>query len=901
VIVDNAPFADGTFSTVVQFRRATYDGPTTVKGGGVVIDAPRSPVDLQNGIYSGHCKSLTAEGGVLQLHNYLGGVTSDGDVRLSPSVTVAYDVGAAMKMAGVLDLGGATLRIDGSSGISYGAVYKVVDNTSANPVSGTFANLPEGSTVDDRYKISYAGGDGNDVTLTDFGLFPSTVSLHVSPEYPQSGTPIDFIATVSGYGQTPTGTVTFSADTTVLGTAPVINGVAKLTAGALPRGHYALTVAYSGDSRIAPQTITSNFYVVAPALTLTSIDPPTVTAGVKTTLTLRGANFIDGSYVFIESGGYAATFVSPSELRLDFTPTAAESDYQLEVRVSQPDPYGAQESGRLKLNVTGVENPPSPFTFGNDLTTTVKGVTPGAMTFWLALARGGYSEYEINHIVSDTDHDGSVTLPFPFRVNALPPYGVWLVADLSAQTIVSDNPGHDGLPTPSPFPPKALLRDSEGKYTHVQVPLSGGYAPWRFVWARAGVGAWMIYLIDNGVGNGAEGRVTFETSAMKKTVGTSAPPPDDGVRPGDMLLALADLGTAWWGDAVDPHLSESDGPGKLGFAIASTDALENSGGATILLQRTEGSDGSATVQYATADGTAIAGRNYVAQAGTVTFGPGEVLKTITIPLADDRSYGGNAQFSVNLSNSAGAAIGLATHTVNITDDEHPPVFSLQLPASSVQEGDAGQIEIPITVKLTGATSLPVTVNWAFSEGQYGGAQTGELQFAPGETETTFTASYVANTTPEPDRLISVHLFNPTNATASTDALIMTIVDDDFASVSVADASVAENAGSVVVPLQLSRASTKPITVTYETRNRTALAGSDYTRTSGTVTVQPGSSIAIPILNDSTDETLELFEVVLTSIKGGTLNRSVAIINIVDDDEGGLPPPATPPRRRSVRH
>ena len=37
------------------------------------------------------------------------------------------------------------------------------------PVSGTFAGLPEGSTVSSggtTWQISYAGGDGNDVTLT---------------------------------------------------------------------------------------------------------------------------------------------------------------------------------------------------------------------------------------------------------------------------------------------------------------------------------------------------------------------------------------------------------------------------------------------------------------------------------------------------------------------------------------------------------------------------------------------------------------------------------------------------------------------------------------------------------------------------------------------------------------
>jgi len=902
IILNGEADGDGTFSTVLDFRQATYDGSTTINGGGVRIDGPQSAVDLRNGTYSGHCKSLTAEGGVLSLHSYLGGVTSDGDVKLSPAVIVAYEVGAPMKMNGALDLGGATLRIDTTSAFNFGAVYKVVDNTSTKPVTGTFANLPEGATIGNRYRVSYTGGDGNDVTLTDVGLVPSNVSLTWSSSYPQAGTPIDFTATVSAVQQTPTGTVTFSMDKTVLGTVPLTNGVAKLNAGALPRGHYLITAAYSGDSRVAPSTSGSgNLYVVAPTPTLTSIDPSTITAGVKTTLTIHGTNFVDGSYVLFSSFGYAAEFVSPTELHIDYTPFQSESDRQVDVWVSQPDPYGTQQSAHLTLNVTGVKKPPSPFTFASNLTSTVTGVTPGAGTFWFGVARSGNVLYTIATIVNDTDHDGSVSLPFPYKVNTLPQFGIWLVADLSAHTIVSDNPSRTAYEA-SPFPSKGFLRDGDGKYTHVQVP-GGGLLPSTFAWARPGVGAWVTIMGDGAPideDGGPNGRVTFETGTMKQTVGTTAPPPANGIQAGDMFLAVDGFGQAWWGDAVDAHLSESNGPGKLGFAIASTDALENSGSATILVERTEGTDTAVTVRYATADGTAIAGRDYIAQSGTLTFGPGELFKTISIPLADNQTYGGGGQFSVTLSNPAGASIGVATNTVEIHDDERPPVLTLQLPSTSITEGNAGQVQIPITVKLTGATTLPVTVNWYFSEGQYGASHTGELQFAPGETQKTYTASYTANTTPELNRVLNLHLWNPKNATASEDLIGMTIVDDDFAGVSIADASVVKGAGKVVVPLQLSRASQKPVTVTYETRNGTALAGADYVVTSGTITVGQFSSITIPILNDSSHETLKSFEVVLTSVNGGKLDRSVAAVIIVDDDTDSPPPPSSP-RRRTVRH
>src|SRR5262249_31483121 len=57
--------------------------------------------------------------------------------------------------------------------------FTVIDNRGSNPVNGTFSTLPEGATVWDtnhtyRFRISYVGGDGNDVVLT--GL-PSAYSV----------------------------------------------------------------------------------------------------------------------------------------------------------------------------------------------------------------------------------------------------------------------------------------------------------------------------------------------------------------------------------------------------------------------------------------------------------------------------------------------------------------------------------------------------------------------------------------------------------------------------------------------------------------------------------------------------------------------------------------------------
>jgi hypothetical protein len=53
--------------------------------------------------------------------------------------------------------------------LTAGTVFTPISNTSANPITGTFVNLPDGSTFTagrNRYQASYSGGDGNDLTLT---------------------------------------------------------------------------------------------------------------------------------------------------------------------------------------------------------------------------------------------------------------------------------------------------------------------------------------------------------------------------------------------------------------------------------------------------------------------------------------------------------------------------------------------------------------------------------------------------------------------------------------------------------------------------------------------------------------------------------------------------------------
>ncbi|MEB3175505.1 MAG: Calx-beta domain-containing protein, partial [Cyanobacteriota bacterium] len=82
-----------------------------------------------------------------------------------------------------------------------------------------------------------------------------------------------------------------------------------------------------------------------------------------------------------------------------------------------------------------------------------------------------------------------------------------------------------------------------------------------------------------------------------------------------------------------------------------------------------GSDQIITVDYSTADGTALAGSDYTAVSGSLTFNPGQLSQTITVPVTGDLLVEGNETFVVNLTNPVNATITQAQGTGSIQNDD----------------------------------------------------------------------------------------------------------------------------------------------------------------------------------------------------------------------------------------
>ncbi|HWH94421.1 MAG TPA: Calx-beta domain-containing protein [Baekduia sp.] len=123
-------------------------------------------------------------------------------------------------------------------------------------------------------------------------------------------------------------------------------------------------------------------------------------------------------------------------------------------------------------------------------------------------------------------------------------------------------------------------------------------------------------------------------------------------------------------DAVvqDDFLYGEPLPGQIALQSADESVEEDAGKAILTVTRQGANSGTATVAYATADGSAKAGKDYTAKSGTVTFGPGETTKRIEIAVSADKVKEGDETYSVALSNASGAALGAPrTATVTIHD------------------------------------------------------------------------------------------------------------------------------------------------------------------------------------------------------------------------------------------
>jgi uncharacterized repeat protein (TIGR01451 family) len=318
---------------------------------------------------------------------------------------------------------------------------------------------------------------------------------------------------------------------------------------------------------------------------------------------------------------------------------------------------------------------------------------------------------------------------------------------------------------------------------------------------------------------------------------------------------------------------------------------EGAGTVSIIVILDAASPMTATVDYATSDGTAEAGQDYTAVADTLTFAPGVTNQIFTVPITDDLMTEPAEIFTVTLSNPSNARTGTNNPATVIIIDNDPLV---QFSSASYSVGESAGPAV-ITVTLAPAPVLTVTVDYATSDGT---AMAGSdytavsdvLIFTPGVIIQTFTVPITDDVSSEPDETMNLTLSNATNAIITgTNPAVLTIVDDDFLPTvrfSSASYSVKEDSGPAIITVTLDAASALTVTVDYATSDGTAIAGSDYTTAIGTLIFPPSSTsqtFTVPITDDVVYDPDETITLTLSSPSNALLGSpNPATLTIVED-------------------
>ena len=258
-------------------------------------------------------------------------------------------------------------------------------------------------------------------------------------------------------------------------------------------------------------------------------------------------------------------------------------------------------------------------------------------------------------------------------------------------------------------------------------------------------------------------------------------------RNGNTLTAFApnDPSTALAGDYMVFVLNGDDVPSlarivrlsgtpvPTSFSIDDPSVNEGTGAANSLVFTVSLSTAAAQVarvNYTTVNGTALAGSDFAARSGTLTFPVGTVTQTITVPTIADTLVEPNESFTVQLSAAQNASIADANGLATIINDDVPVVPEVSINSVGASEDSSGLPVATFTVSLSNASSQDALVGFRTVPGTATSpadftSTAGTLTFAGGTTVQTIQVPIVPDLLAEPDETFTVVLHSPVNVGA----------------------------------------------------------------------------------------------------------------------------------------
>ena len=347
-------------------------------------------------------------------------------------------------------------------------------------------------------------------------------------------------------------------------------------------------------------------------------------------------------------------------------------------------------------------------------------------------------------------------------------------------------------------------------------------------------------------------------------------------------------------------ITNDDGSESLpSISIAAVTVAEGNTGNTAFvfnLTLSAPSSSTVTVDYATADGSAVAPGDYTSVTNTVTFNPGQTSKQAIVQVVGDTVVETNETFTVSLSNPTNATVsgsGSALGTIN-NDDALP---SISIAAVTLAEGNTGNTAFVFNLTLSAPSASTVTVDYATADGSAVApgdytSTSGTVTFSPGQTSKQVVVQVKGETLHETNETFSVNLSNASNATIAGSGFALGTINNDDAIPSLSINNVTALEGppgttNFVFTVTLSAASGQTVTVDFATANGSAVAPGDYATNSGVLTFNSGTltqTITIQVVGDAVAEPNETFTVNLSNATNATVSGTgIGTGTITNDD------------------
>lgn len=398
------------------------------------------------------------------------------------------------------------------------------------------------------------------------------------------------------------------------------------------------------------------------------------------------------------------------------------------------------------------------------------------------------------------------------------------------------------------------------------------------------------------------------TFAPGQTIGQIDVPlnPDNIVEPNEFFFLLLSNpnGAVLAQSFAGGYILEDDDAGTQP-TVAISDAIVKEGDSdttlatfTVVLSQKQPKD--VTLGFATRDGTAAAGSDYVNQANVVVIPAEQASATFSIVVNGDTLKEGNETFFVELtSGPLNLVVVRDLGTATIVDDDGAPAVTVG--DVIIREGDSGTKILSFPVSLSVASTDTVSIDYVTASGtalkNIDFVDTmGTFTFMPGQTTGQIDITIISDQTIEKgNEKFTLLLSNAKNASIARPVVTGTIADDDELALTIGDVFVQEGKDGQPNPppvfanvtVYLNAVTSRDVTFTYQTSNLSATAGLDYTTTSGSGTIFAGQTsfiIPVPILYDTDAESLETFQIQLTSSTNAARLKDTAIVSVADNDQ-----------------